>query len=685
MKRKNILKFVSLLGIGSFVMLAAASCTSPVNPTPNPTPTPNPKPNPGGGNMNGGNTNPTSGGNMNGGNTNPGGRQGMMDSAAQELTAARTALTSLLASKNANVEMYSDYAKIKNDLTAAYTTAEQTSQNSSATLEQVKNATSTLQTAINTASNTKADFNRDNQELVEKFNSLKTLLGDKETTLAQSMDDHYATINNHLKGLYDDVQKVVDRSLSPIEGDEPNVEQLTSLSEKLVSASSEETINSQKEKADNLRSGFMKYVLDSQHLTGTDDQHKNPQPWNYAFAAYSVDLGGSPSSAEPTGAEPSSTPDINFSFAKRQLWSNTTTVLSDSSSLTDVSWIYGFFGADAKYTLTFDYFGPNNAYLYFPYKLVKQADSDKVELQYKLNDGAPIQVNFASSETIENTEMNPAPAVNKINVAKVMLTGLNNGTNKVEFSVPTTDNSNPKVAPMIGNIYLTSSPDNKNQIYNSIFGNEPTTDNPNVININLVTGYGLAADYSTYIAPYTRALTNVAGSPSVMRFLVDYVGNNNVRGPSNNNNSWYNNGTNPQKTPSTSNDQRSFIFYVNAPQDGDYSIQGTYYTGESRGLNFALDGSSDQVIKISNLLSSRSWNGTLRRFDTNGVNATNGLESNRQSLNDQLRFSKTSLHLTKGLNKIIVTGDSTIRNKSAALFGELTFTLMSNNASNNRE
>ncbi|SYV94468.1 VlhA1.08 variable lipoprotein family protein N-terminal domain protein [Mycoplasmoides gallisepticum] len=63
MKRKNILKFVSLLGIGSFVMLAAASCTTPVNPTPNPTPNPEPKPNP--------MPNPPSGG-MNGGDTNPG-------------------------------------------------------------------------------------------------------------------------------------------------------------------------------------------------------------------------------------------------------------------------------------------------------------------------------------------------------------------------------------------------------------------------------------------------------------------------------------------------------------------------------------------------------------------------------------------------------------------------------------
>ncbi|QEX46131.1 GA module-containing protein [Mycoplasmoides gallisepticum] len=82
MKRKNILKFVSLLGIGSFVMLAAASCTKPVNPTPNPTPTPEPKPNPTP------NPNPPSGG-MNGGNTNPG-NGGGMDNSAQQLSAAKT-------------------------------------------------------------------------------------------------------------------------------------------------------------------------------------------------------------------------------------------------------------------------------------------------------------------------------------------------------------------------------------------------------------------------------------------------------------------------------------------------------------------------------------------------------------------------------------------------------------------
>ncbi|WP_117274041.1 GA module-containing protein [Mycoplasmoides gallisepticum] len=78
MKRKNILKFVSLLGIGSFVMLAAASCTSATTPTPNPTPNPNPPSN--GGGMIGG---------MNGGNTNPG-NGGGMDNSAQQLAAAKT-------------------------------------------------------------------------------------------------------------------------------------------------------------------------------------------------------------------------------------------------------------------------------------------------------------------------------------------------------------------------------------------------------------------------------------------------------------------------------------------------------------------------------------------------------------------------------------------------------------------
>ncbi|MES3497619.1 FIVAR domain-containing protein, partial [Mycoplasmoides gallisepticum] len=141
MKRKNILKFVSLLGIGSFVMLAAASCTSATTPTPNPEAKPNPMPN------------PPSGG-MNDKNTNPGNGEGM-DNSAQQLAAAKTALTTLLNGQTEKVGLYNDYAKIKDQLVKAYTAAKEISDKSDATLQEVNNAKTTLETAITTAASSK--------------------------------------------------------------------------------------------------------------------------------------------------------------------------------------------------------------------------------------------------------------------------------------------------------------------------------------------------------------------------------------------------------------------------------------------------------------------------------------------------------------------------------------------------
>ncbi|ADB96892.1 VlhA.3.0.1 variable lipoprotein family domain protein [Mycoplasmoides gallisepticum str. R(low)] len=155
MKRKNILKFVSLLGIGSFVMLAATSCTSATAPTPNPTPNPEPKPDP--------MPNPPSGG-MNDGNTNPG-----MDTAAQELASAKAALTTLTNSESEKVGLYVDYAKIKADLTSAYTVAKTTSDSSTSTLDQVKTATSKLQTAIDKAASDKQKFEQDHKDLLMPY------------------------------------------------------------------------------------------------------------------------------------------------------------------------------------------------------------------------------------------------------------------------------------------------------------------------------------------------------------------------------------------------------------------------------------------------------------------------------------------------------------------------------------
>ncbi|SYV94466.1 Mycoplasma haemagglutinin, partial [Mycoplasmoides gallisepticum] len=87
----------------------------------------------------------------------------------------------------------------------------------------------------------------------------------------------------------------------------------------------------------------------------------------------------------------------------------------------------------------------------------------------------------------------PTATVDSINIAKVTLSNLNFGANKIEFSVPAE-----KVAPMIGNMYLTSSADeaNKQKIENSIFGNSVTTENNRtIISVDALSGYSLASDW----------------------------------------------------------------------------------------------------------------------------------------------------------------------------------------------
>ncbi|SYV95236.1 Mycoplasma haemagglutinin, partial [Mycoplasmoides gallisepticum] len=162
--------------------------------------------------------------------------------------------------------------------------------------------------------------------------------------------------------------------------------------------------------------------------------------------------------------------------------------------------------------------------MYFPYKLVKQADSSSVALQYSLNKTSSKLINFEPAETVStnadqsengvattsttegrsssevlvadevaavNNEMNPTPTVSDINIAKVTLSGLTFGENTIEFSVPTN-----KVAPMIGNMYLTSNSGSQGKIYNEIFGNTSnSSDNSISVTVDLLTGYSLASGW----------------------------------------------------------------------------------------------------------------------------------------------------------------------------------------------
>ncbi|WP_329503779.1 hypothetical protein RUS49_01115 [Mycoplasmoides gallisepticum] len=631
MRRKNILKFVSLLGIGSFVMLAAASCTS--------TPTPTPNPNPGD------------------------------EAAARELTVARASLTSLLNSKNTNVEMYADYAKIQNALKSAYTTAEQTSQNSSTTLEQVKSATSNLQTAIDKAATDKKNFDQSHNELLMAYRNLKTTVSQKSATVSSLglSNPQYSAILKKVNASYQAAEKILSATLDPISGSAPTPKSIAQASNSISTETNPETLKPFKTNADMFNS-YQFYKLDSTKLT--DVQSKNTMPSNYSFVGYSVGLDNA-----------------NWSFAQRTVWTNgsdtgsTTRLLNQSADsvqatqpegasnpeatatkpLTDVSWIYSLTGTNAKYTVKFTYYGPETGYLYFPYKLIKQADSNNLGLQYKLNTAAqPTPITFGTQEN----DSGPAATVDSINIAKVMIPGLAFGENTIELSVPAT-----KVAPMIGNMYLTSTDAqaNKQKIENSIFGNSVTTENNRtIISVDALNGYSLASDWSTYIAEYSGAdLTlNNEKKADEKYYLIGFVGGTSER-------RIYSITENVQKLPSsvTNQNSRTYTFYVNAPKAGAYYIKGVFTSGISRDLKFStgdMSSNNNNNVTVKQLSTGNYSTITLRTFDTSATTGPTQVTTDPTG--------RKTLTLVEGLNKIVVSG-ATENMGNAPNFGYLEFIL----------
>ncbi|UQZ95618.1 hypothetical protein F9C22_02455 [Mycoplasmoides gallisepticum] len=660
MKRKNILKFVSLLGIGSFVMLAAASCTSPVNPTPNPEPKPDPMPN------------PPSGG-MNGGDTNPGDGQGMMNATNQELVNAKKALSDLIGGESKTVELYADYAKIKSTLTTAYTTAKTTSDSSTSTLDQVKAATSTLQTAINAAASDKEKFDQQNSQLLMAYKVLKDTLNKKEAIVMSLNQEKYSAILSEINAASSTAEEIVKQTLNPVNGNLPVVDTLNDENTKILEAIKEEKINSEKSNAD-LFANYQLYKLDRTKLM-SEGSNNMQQPGNYSFVAYASDI------ASP-----------NWNFAQRTVWTadrrTWTSPLPNNSQnsapLTDVSWIYSLSGTGVKYTLTFDYFGPSMAYLYFPYKLVKDADKNNIGLQYKLNDGNFEQINFvpapAATEQARSTmpqtapenqtseenmtaasQLNTTPIVSDINVAKVTLSNLKFGSNTIEFSVPMGQDDMNKVTPMIGNIYITSSNNevNKKQIYDSIFGNTSSqTANQTSVSVDLLKGYSLATSWSTYIRQFTGLTDNGGAQISDTVYLIGLIGGSQKRtlasGP-----------MNIKDIPNMNDATRTFTIYANAPVNGNYHISGAYLQGanQARSLKFSTgtSGSNNEVTVTG--LKQKNWT-TLGHFDTKMTSTTvSGTPMKR------------TLTLNQGLNKIVVSG---VNNGDTPFIGNLTFTLESN-------
>ncbi|QEX47346.1 FIVAR domain-containing protein [Mycoplasmoides gallisepticum] len=654
MKRKNILKFVSLLGIGSFVMLAAASCTSATAPTP--TPTPNPTPNP----------NPPSGG-INGGDTNPGDGQGMMNAASQELADAKMALSDLLKTQSVNLAMYADYAKYQTTLEKAYVTAKVTSDKANVTLDEVKSATSTLDNAIKTASTDKKTFDDANAELVTAYKELKSNVNNKDKNLMGLDSTQYSAIRTNLEGYYTTGADVVKKTLVPVEGMSPTKDEVTNLNTNINASVAD--LGSRKENADMYFNKFGKKVLvksdvvapkpmmadevQTEHETPTD----NSQPVNYSFVGYSVDVNGS-----------GSTPPA-WDYVKRTVFNINGTLVdnqngdANTAPLTDVSWIYSL-NNGSKYTVSFTYYGPTTAYLYFPYKLVQSSQSTTVGLNYSLNGTEAKPVEFTAPTTMNPEEMdspagttqttperttpatttttaNITPTVDTINVAKVILTNLKFGENTIDFTVPAQ-----KVAPMFGNFYITASEDNLDKVNDDIFGNKTTkSEESTSVTVDLLKGYNLAADYSTFFAKYTGATLD--GENAGDYYLVGFIGSSNKRTYS---------GTGTQmNTPLNIGDKRNLIIYVNAPTEGKYYVSGIYTTGSNRALRLWAN-NENNFMQFVNLNSGPG--NTLKTFTTNMTDS---------------RITNQTISLNKGLNKVVIR--STNGGKAPNL-GNLTFTLM---------
>ncbi len=354
-------------------------------------------------------------------------------------------------------------------------------------------------------------------------------------------------------------------------------------------------------------------------------------------------------------------------------------------------------GTGTKYTLDFNYYGPSTAYLYFPYKLVKTADAAKVALQYKLNNGAQKLIQFAPSSTTAdmsstqesttqrssslklvddqntqtsnqtdlNSSANKTPTVADINVAKVTLTDLNFGKNTIELSLPEGD----KVAPMIGNIYITSNNQNNDKVYDDIFGNtQNTIDNKKSVTVNLLTGYSLTSGWSTYVGQFKKVSTTgeMPNAEATPNYLVGFIGGMDPRNA--------NNVSTPVRNPSIKGATRTLTIYVNAPETGEYYIKGSYLTNTARGLKLSTSSTDSSTVTITNLMK-QNWN-TLGDFDTSKTETTvenSGIDHNMHR----------TLTLKKGLNKIVVAGGTNSGSGDAPFIGNLTFTLSS--AANNNE
>ncbi|MDC4183472.1 hypothetical protein [Mycoplasma bradburyae] len=606
-KTKKLLQLSFSLGFLATTALVATSCKQPATVAPKPT---NPM-QPGNGSGSGETMQPGNGAGTGTGTTTP------------DNTEAKNQLKALIDKENSNVDLYTDYSMIKSALVAAYTEAKTVSQKVNATKDELTTAKTALETAINKASIDKSEFDKLNSDLVTAYTTLKDKVKSKDATLELLNNDEYAPLKAYITNLYDKASPVFTATLqSNPKPDKANIEKITSDIENAIKNIEIEKTNVAE------YSKFKLFKIEEANFKGSN-LYSTSSPSDQSLVAYSQDFNNSENGKQ-------------WKYAKRIVKGG----VDNSDQLTDVRWIYNLnsqANADnttsASYEVSFTYYGGSNATLYFPYKLIKDEDKSKLSLKYKLNDKTITDINVSEAK------------VDQISVAKIDLTDLIFGENKIVFSTETN-----KVAPMIGNIYIAATNTTLDSVYNSIFGNEVDSNNSNKITVNFVKGYGLAnkafnSDNGTIITKFNG---KIVGSSDQNKdyYLIGYLGKALP-------------GAMPQDNPISI---RYYTFYVNVPENGKYEISGIYNSHESetneRGLTFWVGeynvGNDAGKVAKFRAPDTGDWTHSLKEFNKDQV-VTN---------------SNSYLQLTKGLNKIVVSGKE--QNKDGPNLGNVTFTLKTN-------
>ncbi|MDC4183935.1 Vmc-like lipoprotein signal peptide domain-containing protein [Mycoplasma bradburyae] len=610
-KTKKLLQLSFSLGFLATTALVATSCNQPKTVTPKPTSPMQP------GNGSGSETTtPGTGETM-----QPGSGSGTITPDNSE---AKTQLESVISGEMQKLAMYDDYSIIKSTLAQAYSKAKEIVNKSGATKDELNNAKSALEAAINKANNDKTKFDSDNSELVNAYKSLKEKVASEQTSLALITESKYNPIKQHIANLFTQAKTIISNTLQA--NNKPDATNITNLKTNIDFVISK--LAEEKQKLDEYLD-FKLFKISDEMFSG-DFKYTKKSANSQKLVGFSSDFNNDVASGD--GA-------TQWRSAYRIIDKDET----NSEQVTNVRWIYsletltGENKMPASFDISFEYYGGETATLYLPYKLVKANQSnDNISLKYKLND----------NEELKNVDVSNAK-VDSIEVAKVQLTGLNFGNNKISFMT-----ESGKSAPMIGNIYIAANNTTADAVYNNIFGNEIDSMNPNKITVDFAKGYGLANkgfriingsnNESTNITKFTGKLEGIEGANKTY-YLIGYLG---------------------KYAPQLSSDDanvRTYTFYVNAPVAGSYNISGYYNSGENgRGLTFWKDsfGATGQGNEAKfNIPKTTNWTDSLKIFNES------------QKVDD----SWGSLNLTKGLNKIIVSGKD--KNKEAPNLGNVTFEL----------